>query len=256
MTATALAGWTISLDLWGTLIDHIDKEAVVGWRVAEFVRVLDAFGYKRSPDQVRTAVSATDQDVLNRQRRHGVQPSLDDVLAAILGPLGIPATREMMPVLSIIHTHAALRGCPQPITGAVQTLAALTATGARIVLTSNTLSTTPEVHRQLLADLALAAYFDDMLFSGELGVAKPHPDVFATIAARAQCVPARICHVGDDRRTDVHGALTAGCRAVHYRPTGRITHNDVPVITHLDQLVATLTATCRASDAAPVPERS
>ena len=256
MTATTLAGWTISLDLWGTLINHTDKNAVAEWRVAEFVRVLEAFGHNRPPDQVRTAVTATDRAVLNRQRHKGVQPALDDMLTAILDPLDVPAAPEMMPVLRIVHTHAALRGCPQPIHGAVKALAALTATGARVVLTSNTLATTSAVHRQLLDDLDLAAYFDDMLFSEELGVAKPHPNVFATIAARAQSTPERICHVGDDPRTDVHGALATGCRAVHYRPTGRTARTEVPVITHLDQLVGTLTAICQAADASPVPVRS
>ena len=249
MTDDPLAGWTVSLDLWGTLIDHADKDAVAGWRVTEFARVFDAFGHTRTLDEVRAAVSSTDQEVLRRQRRHGVQPVLDDMLAAILRLLGIPDTPQMTPVISVVHTHAALRGCPQPLDGVVEALTALSTSGARLVLTSNTLATSPEVHRQLLDDLGLSVYFADMLFSGELGFAKPHPDVFATIAARAQRPPERIWHVGDDRRTDVNGALTAGCRAVHYRPNGEATRTEVPFITHLGQLVDVLMTACRTAGA-------
>jgi putative hydrolase of the HAD superfamily len=121
--------------------------------------------------------------------------------------------------------------------------------GARLVLTSNTLATSAEVHRRLLDDLGLSVYFADMLFSGELGIAKPHPDVFAAIAARAQCPPERVWHVGDDRRTDVSGALTAGCRAVHYRPDGEAAREAVPVITQLGQLIDLLTTACQTAGA-------
>ncbi|MEV0003425.1 HAD family hydrolase [Micromonospora sp. NPDC050980] len=254
MTGEALAGWTVSLDMWGTLIDHTDKDAVAAWRVAEFARVFDAFGHRRTLDEVRAAVSATDQDVLRQQRRHGVQPVLDDMLAAIRGPLDIPDTLQMTSLLRVVHTHAALRGCPQPLQGAVETLTALSMSGARLVLTSNTLATSAEVHRQLLHDLGLSVYFADMLFSGELGIAKPHPDVFAAITARAQCPPERVWHVGDDRRTDVNGALTAGCRAVHYRPDGEAARGEVPVITHLGQLVDLLTTACQRAGAGNLEE--
>ncbi|WP_431895585.1 HAD family hydrolase [Micromonospora haikouensis] len=247
MTAEALPGWTVSLDLWGTLIDHTDKDAVADWRVAEFARVFDAFGHRRTLDEVRAAVSATDREVLRQQRRHGVQPVLDDMLAAIRGPLGIPDTPQMAPVLRVVHTHAALRGCPQPLEGAVEALTALSMSGTRLVLTSNTLATSAEVHRQLLDDLGLSVYFADMLFSGELGIAKPHPGVFAAITTRAQCPPQRVWHVGDDRLTDVNGALTAGCRAVHYRPDGEATQGGVPVITHLGQLIDLLATACQTA---------
>lgn len=246
MTAGALTGWTVSLDLWGTLIEHTDPGAVADWRITEFSRIFGAFEHSRTPEMIRAAVTRTDQDVLTRQRHHGVQPALPDMLAAILKQLHIPALAPMLQVLAVVHTHAALRGCPQPITGATQALAELTATGARIVLTSNTLATSAEVHRQLVDDLGLTPYFDDLLFSGELGVAKPHPGVFAAIAARAGCPTERICHVGDDRRTDVDGAHRAGCLAVHYQPSGRGAA-DTPAITHLDQLAAAVTTMCQAA---------
>lgn len=254
MTAGALTGWTVSLDLWGTLIEHSDSAAVADWRVAEFGRIFDAFGHARASERVRAVVAAADRDVLTRQRHHGVQPDLADMIAAILRPLEIPANAQMTPVLEVVHTHASLRGCPRPINGAMPALAELTATGARIVLTSNTLATSAQVHRQLVDDLGLAPYFDDMLFSGELGIAKPHPDVFAAIATRAHCAPQRICHVGDDRRTDIDGARNAGCLAVHYLPSGQ-NAPEIPAVSHLDQLAAAVTAVCHNA-VVDAPEQS
>ncbi|MEU7802536.1 HAD family hydrolase [Micromonospora arborensis] len=254
MTALDLSDWTVSLDLWGTLIVHSDLPAVVDWRVAEFTRVLQAFGHNVSAAKVRDAVTATDRLALDRQRHDGMQPTLGELLAGILAPLGVEPTAELIPVLEVVHTHAALRGCPRLVDGAEDALRALVTTGARLVLTSNTLSTSPQVHRQLLDDLELAPFFVDMLFSGELGIAKPRPEVFATVAERAHSTTAMVVHAGDDWLTDVRGALDAGCRAVHYRPTGRPARRGAPAITALDQLVDALSIACHPAIAVPSSE--
>ncbi|WP_229399921.1 HAD family hydrolase [Micromonospora okii] len=248
-TSPDLSGWTVSLDLWGTLIVHGDRTAVTDWRVAEFTRVLDAFGQAKPDPQIRHAVTAADRLALHRQRHDGQQPSVGDLLAGILDPLAVQATAEMLSVLEVVHTHASLRGCPHPIDGAQDALRALVGTGARLVLTSNTLSTSPQVHRQLLDDLELSPFFADMLFSGELGIAKPRPEVFATVAERAHTTPERVVHVGDDWLTDVRGALDAGCRAVQYQPTGRPARPGVLAVAALDQLVDALSVACLSNDA-------
>ncbi|MFD6757246.1 MULTISPECIES: HAD family hydrolase [Micromonospora] len=243
-TSPDLSGWTVSLDLWGTLIVHGDRAAVTEWRVAEFTRILDAFGCARTETQIRHAVTAADRLALHRQRHEGTQPTVGELLAGILDPLDVQATADMLSVLEVVHTHASLRGCPRPVDGAVGALRALVATGARLVLTSNTLSTSAQVHRLLLDDLELSPFFADILFSAELGIAKPRPEVFATVAERAHTAPENVVHVGDDWLTDVRGALNAGCRAVHYRPTGRPARPGVLAITALDQIVDAVSATC------------
>jgi FMN phosphatase YigB (HAD superfamily) len=239
-TAAPLGGWVISLDLWGTLLTHGDRAAAMDWRIAEFGRVLASFGHVLPDELLRRAVTSADAGAARAQRAHGTQPAAPDgQVTGILGALGITSSKDLVTVLAIVHAHALLRGCPQPAPGARAALAALTGTGARVVLTSNTLSTPGEVHRRLLADLDLAGYFDDLLFSGDLGIAKPCPEVFATVAARAGTAPGRVIHVGDDWETDVRGALTAGCRAVYYHPHGP-ERSQAPGITRLEQLLGTL----------------
>lgn len=243
--AMPLDGWVISLDLWGTLLTHGDRAAAMDWRITEFGRVLRSFGHALPDELVRHTIIDTDIDAVRAQRARGTQPTPDSQVTGILGALGITPIVDLVTVLTIIHAHAVLRACPQPAPGARTALAALAETGARVVLTSNSLSTTSEVHRQLLTDLDLAGYFDDLLFSGDLGVAKPRPEVFLAVAARAGTTPGRVVHVGDDWDTDICGALAAGCRAVYYHPHGPA-RPQAPGITHLDQLACTLLHTvCR-----------
>ena len=240
-----LDGWVISLDLWGTLLTHGDRAAAMDWRFTEFSRVLGFFGHSLPEDLLRDIVIGADTEAARAQRAHGIQPTPDGQVAGILGTLGITPSPDLVTVLTIVHTHAVLRACPEPAPGAQTALPALAATGARVVLTANTLSTPGEVHRQLLSDLDLAGYFDDLLFSGDLGIAKPRPEVFAAVADRAGTTPVRVVHVGDDWDTDIRGALAAGCRAVYYHPHGPA-RPEAPGITHLGQLAGTLLhAVCR-----------
>jgi FMN phosphatase YigB (HAD superfamily) len=250
--AAPLDGWVISLDLWGTLLDHGDRAAAMDWRINEFGRVLASFGHALPDELLRRGVTSADAEAARAQRAHGTQPDAPaGQVAGILGALGIRPGPDLVTVLTSVHAHAVLRACPQPAPGARTALAALAQTGARVVLTSNTLSTPGEVHRQLLADLDLAAYFDDLLFSGDLGIAKPRPEVFAAVAARAGTAHGRVIHVGDDWDTDIRGALAAGCRAVYYHPHGPA-RPQAAGITRLEQLPGTLQdVACR-----PAPART
>jgi HAD superfamily hydrolase (TIGR01509 family) len=222
------------------------------WRITEFSHVLDAFGHTLPARRIRDVIISADTAAVQEQRTHGTQPTPDGQVADILDALGITATTDLMTVLATVHTHAILRACPQATPGARTALAALVETGARVVLTSNTLSTPSAVHRQLLDDLDLSAYFDDLLFSGDLGVAKPRPEIFATVAARAAVAPDQVVHVGDDWDTDVQGALAAGCRALYYHPHVPA-QPDVPSIAHLDQLTDTLLRAVRRRRAGQAP---
>ena len=80
-------------------------------------------------------------------------------------------------------------------------------------ITSNTNFITGRV---LCATVLNAIPFDFLLFSDEIGFAKPHPEIFARVAKQArQCnsavvTNADIYHVGDHRICDGEGAKKAG----------------------------------------------
>lgn len=242
-----LAGWTISLDLWGTLITHGDRQAASAWRITEFGRVLDAYGHHPSPEHLGKTMERARASAAHQQRTSGAQPSAEDQVAVVLDDLGIdPGVAGLMKLLVTVHTHATLRACPQPIPGAVAALDVIKDAGARLVLTSNTLATPSDIHRRLLDSLGLLTSFDDLLFSGDLGVAKPRPEVFAVVAERAGSPFDRVIHVGDDQITDVDGALGAGCRAVHYKPRGEAARPQVPDFADHAELPALLVSLCSA----------
>jgi putative hydrolase of the HAD superfamily len=62
---------------------------------------------------------------------------------------------------------------------------------------------------------------DRCVISSLVGWRKPAKEFFQAVAHAAGCVPGEILYVGDDLRNDIHGATSAGLRAVLFDPEGR-----------------------------------
>ncbi len=67
----------------------------------------------------------------------------------------------------------------------------------------------------LLRDLDLLRYFSSVTVSGELGVHKPDPRIFASACRQIGLPPQQLLHVGDSVREDLEGARNAGLHAAH-----------------------------------------
>jgi putative hydrolase of the HAD superfamily len=78
----------------------------------------------------------------------------------------------------------------------------------------------PDLQRLKLAGTGLAAYFDPIVVSGELGIGKPEPAIFAFALARARTAPGAAIMIGDSWERDIQGALGAGLHAVWINPRG------------------------------------
>lgn len=73
----------------------------------------------------------------------------------------------------------------------------------------------PEQQHAKLAAIGVAGRVGPVVTAGELGMAKPRPEVFHTVCARLGVEAAAALHVGDDHPVDVLGARAAGMPAVH-----------------------------------------
>jgi FMN phosphatase YigB (HAD superfamily) len=67
---------------------------------------------------------------------------------------------------------------------------------------------------QILARVGIRQFFDEILISGQLGVRKPHPSMFAELTRRLKLAPGDIVFVGDELQTDIIGAQEAGLSTV------------------------------------------
>lgn len=83
--------------------------------------------------------------------------------------------------------------------------------GVPLVVTSNWDERLPA----LLAGLGLAGRFRTIVVSFEVGVEKPHREIFRAAAERLGLEPGEILHAGDRELEDVEGARGAGFAAWH-----------------------------------------
>lgn len=67
-----------------------------------------------------------------------------------------------------------------------------------------------------LEQISIGKYFDFIVTAEDVGVSKPHPEIFHRASSLAKVDLAEIIHVGDSAQTDVIGAMNAGCKAVWF----------------------------------------
>lgn len=70
--------------------------------------------------------------------------------------------------------------------------------------------------RPLAGALGISDWLDLVVVSGEEGVEKPDPAIFARTAARLGVDTDRMLHVGDSKSRDLAGAQAAGCDALWF----------------------------------------
>jgi len=88
----------------------------------------------------------------------------------------------------------------------LETLERLRAAGYRLGIISNWNENLPKE----LSRLGLDRYFDFVVVSSLVGVAKPSPEIFHIALARAGCQPEEALYVGDNVMDDCLGARRAG----------------------------------------------
>ena len=93
----------------------------------------------------------------------------------------------------------------------IETLQVLRSKGLRMVVISNWDDRLPE----LLEDLELAEYFENIVFSAGVGVEKPFPAIFEYALAQLDLPAEQVVHVGDRPQEDVEGARGVGMQAIH-----------------------------------------
>ena len=102
------------------------------------------------------------------------------------------------------------------------------------------------IQRDKLHALEIGHWFDSIIISGEVGVAKPDPKIFE-FALRGLSVESKAaCHVGDSLVTDVAGANAAGITSVWLNRTEVVRMEEDPVpeieIRALSDLIASWSA--------------
>lgn len=122
---------------------------------------------------------------------------------------------ELLEALEEAYCLPILAAMPILNAGARELLETLRCRGLRLALICNTGRTPGKMLRLVLERVGLAPYLNVLSFSDEVGLRKPHPEIFHRTLSALGTAPAEAAHVGDDVTTDVAGARGVGMRAIH-----------------------------------------
>jgi putative hydrolase of the HAD superfamily len=205
----------LTIDLWNTLIYEppgVDRTEIrLDWMqgaLTEMGRVIDRAALEVAHTQTGDhlhAVQAAGRDLAAEDQVAHFLAAVDDAFAH--DDAFTAAERERLVQL---YGDPALTLVPLLMERAAEALGELRALGLRLGLVSNTLRTPGRVLRQIMGDYNLTPLFDVLIFSDEVGLAKPNPAIFHLALERLGATPATALHIGDDLVLDLHGAHAAG----------------------------------------------
>ncbi|MBE1464862.1 HAD family hydrolase [Kibdelosporangium phytohabitans] len=159
---------------------------------------------------------------------------------AFLTDMGVLLDDETVQVLEDRRLTEMNRGW-QLFADALPCLDWMRAAGLKLAAVTNA---SGPAQRDKLAGLGLTRFFDAVVIAGEVGVAKPDPEIFHTACQELHVEPSSAVHVGDRLDLDAIGARDAGLHAVWLNreddEADERTPQDVQVIGDLTELPSLL----------------
>jgi putative hydrolase of the HAD superfamily len=123
----------------------------------------------------------------------------------------------------------------------IETLTYLKSEGYKMHICTNGFE---EVQHIKLENSGLISFFDVILCSEHVGASKPSAAFFKEAMLRSKCKPEHAIMIGDDFKADIHGALNAGWRAIHFDPEHKFKNDGsisrVRSLNELPYLIATI----------------
>lgn len=204
----------VTFDFWRTLmwepLGELERVRLEHW-----VRLLSSDPVPADPSALSAAHAAAFGQASASWRRN-VQFRAEDAVTVMLEylRLDVPDQRraELTRAFSLAGAETPLELAP----GIEAALRALRQHGIRIGIVCDVGLTPSPVLREHLARRQLLECFDHWSFSDETGQYKPSAAPFLHACAGLGVEPHEAAHVGDQRRTDVVGAESAGMLSVRY----------------------------------------
>ncbi len=205
----------VAFDLWLTLIGPNSKSHMARAQI-----LARAFGIEAT-EEFSQLVRSVSKELDIRSEETGKDFGCGDRIDLLAEKLGRPARKPAQRALLVSLCQSSIRKNQPHLLNPedLETLRVLKEEkGMKLVLVSNTGYPEAPVMREVVENLGLAQYFDLMLFSSEMGVAKPSPDVYKRMCDHFGVEPEEILQVGDSRKADFEGPRAYGMRSLLFSP--------------------------------------
>ena len=219
MSAAKPSVKAVTFDLWETLL--LERN---GWnlrrtnaRCESLAQTLDKFNVKISVEQLASAFKKMASWLESVSEMENEATHLDQIRFIIkTASKGLITVKEgWIEDLSSAYVSPFLEVAPYLNPETRRVLRWLKDRNKLVGLICNTGLTPGFGLRRFLAKEGIAKCFDLMLFSDEVGIRKPNPEIFQMATQRLKVKPCEIVHIGDNLKSDVWGPKNAGLKAIY-----------------------------------------
>lgn len=211
----------VTFDLWDTIfIDDSDEpkreHKGLAPKPLERINLVKKFIEKQSPvsgEVVETAYQVIDTAFRHVWYQQNTTWTVQERLSILLKGLGIKLPEKEFSELIRLHEEMELFIQPDLAPGIADALAEIHGK-YRLGVISDTIFSPGRVLRKILQEYDLLKYFDSLIFSDEVGCAKPTASVFKVAAHELQVELSEVAHVGDREEKDIAGPQALGAKAV------------------------------------------
>jgi putative hydrolase of the HAD superfamily len=219
---------SVIFDLGHTLIDYYSV-----WDVPELRAIERSYeiavknGCEATAGRFQADLKKMLQEGHERKEKDLVEIPLHHVLDTIFQRFGCDVTDELL-VEGMDAFYGVLVEHRKLVPGTIEMLDVVKERGYAIGLVSDVAWGLPSEYPQRDMDFfQLGDYFDDMVFSTDVGLRKPHPKVFKIALANLGANAGESLFVGNSLQCDVKGALGVGMTAIlkrssYYQPDDSI----------------------------------
>lgn len=209
----------VTFDLWETLLLERDGASSQrnSIRCNNLARVFKEFGIDVSAQQIMSTMETMFSWLVSVWEKNYEVTHLDQIRfidEAASNGSAVPK-EEWLEKLSSAYVSPVFELPPYLNPDAVRLLQWLKNKDKKTGLICNVGMTPGFVLRRFLRKEGVEEYFDVMIFSDEVGVRKPKPEIFHLAAERLGVKPYETVHIGDNLKSDVWGAKNAGLKAIY-----------------------------------------
>jgi putative hydrolase of the HAD superfamily len=188
----------------GALLRSLECKLAELWQSSPFAAEFEELGFVKSD----VLWSSFEGASTTMEAIRDWAPSFrSDVWTSVSRELGIPDRGAEFLARSFVDERESRVRAFEGTRSALQALS----TRFRLALVSNGPA---DLQRTKLARSDLSGFFDRVIISGEVGVAKPRAGIFTSALESLGCAPQGAIMIGDDWRNDVDGAKRAGIDAI------------------------------------------
>ncbi len=206
----------ISVDFWNTIaIAHTNGEKRHIARLTALTDLAAKYETSLTINQIKKAheyASAIFDEIWLGTSR---TPKTDELVEITVDYLGLKFSDDDLQTLTTVYQKSLLDGPPEIAPGAADALKEL-AKKHPLAIISDTMFSPGTILRDYLHSKGIGKYFSAFAFSDEVGVSKPHADMYLKVLKETNSKVEGSFHIGDLQQTDIAGAQKMGMKGVLY----------------------------------------